>query len=67
MSKKQKRIVFAVEFIVRLTTLCAVLFGALSIIGMIEAMKVSAETLRVFIPCVAWLAVVGLYVRLVNK
>lgn len=67
MSNKQKNIIFAIEYAIAFISVLAALFALLSVVGMIEAMSITAATLRVFIPCVAWLAVVGFYVHRVNK
>ena len=67
MSNKRKNIVFGIELAINFVSVTAVLFAIVSIIGMIENMEISTESLKLFLPCVAWLTTVGIYTHLVNK
>lgn len=64
---KRKNIVHVIEFIICLITVAAVILLMLSFVAMVEEMSVSPESFYIFVSCLAWLALVGLYTYLVNR
>ena len=67
MNAKRKNIVHAIEFIICLITVAAVLLAILSFVAMVEEMSISATSACIFIASIAWIAVVGLYLYCINK
>lgn len=64
---KRKNIVKVIEFIICLITVAAFWLAILTFVGMVECMSVSYETAIIFIACIAWLALVCLYMKIVNR
>ena len=64
---RRKNIVHAIEFIICLITVAAVLLMVLSFAAMVEEMSVSVTSAYIFIASLAWVVMVGLYTYAVNK
>lgn len=60
-------LVKAVESVLKFITVLSLLFLTLSLIAMVEAWSISGIPLAVFIACLAWLGLIGIYIYIVNK
>jgi hypothetical protein len=64
---KRKNIVKVIEFIICLISVAAFWLAILTFVGMVEGMSISYESAIIFIACIAWMTLVGLYMKVVNR
>lgn len=64
---KKNAIICAMEFAICLITIAAFFLAILSFVAMVEEMSISYTSSIILVASVAWIALVVLYMRVVNK
>jgi hypothetical protein len=64
---KKNAITCAMEFAICLITIAAFFLAILSFVGMVEEMSISYTSSTILVASLAWIALVVLYMRIINK